>query len=37
MKKSRYMVAHPSLIFADAPQADDAITSLEQNIVLVLR
>ena len=31
------MVAHPSLIFADAPQADDAITSLVQNVVLVLK
>jgi hypothetical protein len=33
----RNMVAHPSLIFADAPQADDAITSLVQNVVLVLK
>jgi hypothetical protein len=33
----RNMVAHPSLIFADAPQADDAITSLMQNVVLVLK
>jgi hypothetical protein len=33
----RNMVAHPSLIFADAPQADDAITSLVQNVVLALK
>lgn len=33
----RNMVAHPSLIFADAPQADDAITSLVQNVVIVLK
>lgn len=32
----RNMVAHPSLVTTDAPQADDAITSLVQNIVLVL-
>ena len=32
----RNMVAHPSLVFVDAPQADDAITSLVQNVVLVL-
>jgi len=33
----RNMVAHPSLVTTDAPQADDAITSLVQNIVLVLK
>jgi hypothetical protein len=33
----RNMVAHPSLVVVDAPQADDAITSLVQNVVLVLR
>jgi hypothetical protein len=33
----RNMVAHPSLIFADAPQADDAITSLVHNVVLTLK
>lgn len=32
----RNMAAHPSLITIDAPQADDAITSLIQDIVLVL-
>jgi hypothetical protein len=33
----RNMVAHPSLVHVDAPQADDAITSLVQNVVLVLK
>lgn len=33
----RNMVAHPSLVTVDGPQADDAITSLVQNVVLVLR
>ena len=33
----RNMVAHPSLIIADAPQADDAITSLVQNVALMLK
>lgn len=32
----RNMVAHPSLVVVDAPQADDAITSLVRNVVLVL-
>jgi len=32
----RNMVAHPSLVAIDAPQADDAITSLVQNVVLVM-
>jgi len=32
----RNMAAHPSLVAISAPQADDAITSLVQNIVLVL-
>lgn len=33
----RNMVADPSLNPVDAPQADDAITSLVQNVVLVLK
>ena len=33
----RNMVAHPSLVTVDAPQADDSITSLVQNIVLMLK
>ena len=33
----RNMAAHPSLVTIDAPQADDTITSLVQNIVLVLK
>jgi hypothetical protein len=33
----RNMAAHPALVTIDAPQADDAITSLVQNIVLVLK
>jgi hypothetical protein len=33
----RNMVAHPSLVITDAPQADDAITSLVQNVVLVMK
>ena len=33
----RNMVARPSLVATDAPQADDAITSLVQNVVLTLK
>jgi AraC-like DNA-binding protein len=33
----RNMAAHPSLVSIDAPQADDAITSLVSDIVLVLK
>lgn len=33
----RNMVAHPSLVIVDAPQADDTITSLVQNVVLALK
>ncbi len=33
----RNMVAHPSLVATDAPQADDAVTSLVQNVVLTLK
>jgi hypothetical protein len=33
----RNMVAHPSLVAVEAPQADDAITSLVQNVVLTLK
>ena len=32
----RNLAAHPSLVVIDAPQADDAISSLVNNIVLVL-
>jgi hypothetical protein len=33
----RNLAAHPSLIIIDAPQADDAISSLVNNVVLVLK
>jgi hypothetical protein len=33
----RNMLAHPSLIFADALQADNVIISLVRNVVLVLK
>jgi hypothetical protein len=35
--KKRNMAAHPSLLAIDGPQADDTISSLVTNIVLVLK